>query len=238
MEGEMKVIHIDSEYLQERVQVKLYIPPNYNDLYTYHLAITQDGQDYFHLGKIGRKMEEFILEENGEETIVAGIVYPSVNVRRAWLHPDSNQHSSYLHFLVRELLPILEERFHTYELPFGRTLIGDSLGATTALNACIRYPSCFARAILQSPYVNASFLEAVKHAEKLSSADLYHSIGLQETRVHTTDQRILDFLSPNRELNQILQTQVENYTYKELEGDHTWVSWEPDLKHALWYMFQ
>ncbi|PSL50890.1 enterochelin esterase family protein [Salsuginibacillus halophilus] len=238
MEGEMTTLSLESAALQRTIDVQLYIPPNYNDLYTYHLAIAQDGQDYFQFGKIARKCEQLILDEAGDEVIVAGVPYPDVTTRRHWFHPVYGEQDAYLTFLTQELVPALEARFHTHEVASGRTLMGDSLAGTISLAACLRYRHCFARAILQSPYVDDDVINEVKKAPAFPAFEVYHIVGDNETNVKTTDGKHIDFVTPNEELSTILNEKAGRYSFEKKSGGHNWKLWDPDLLQALRYMFK
>ncbi|WP_096199131.1 alpha/beta hydrolase [Bacillus sp. FJAT-45350] len=224
-----------SKHLQENVSILLYLPPNYSPLYTYDLLIAQDGDDYFRLGRIATQAEELIVEDEIKDIIIVGIPYPSVEERRERYHPKGSKHKQYLRFLAEELLPYLDQEFHTHQLAAGRTLIGDSLGATVSFYTTIAYPNSFGQLIMQSPYVNDDF---ITNGEKINPAlSIYHVIGTGETEVKTTNNKTKDFLSPNRKLKEVLSKQSHSYFYNEFEGDHTWLYWQQDLKAALKMMF-
>ncbi|MFZ4450407.1 alpha/beta hydrolase [Salibacterium aidingense] len=235
MNGTMRALPFRSELLDYTFDLHIYLPPNYSRLYTYHLAIAQDGRDYFQLGKIGRKVEGAI-EAGAEDTIVIGVPYPSIGQRREWYHPESRGHYDYMSFLAKELLPFLESEFPTPRLSYGRTLMGDSLAGTISLLTALRYPHTFARIMIHSPFVNDTVLQAVQTSKEWHPFDIYHAIGLDETKVHTTDGSIQDFLTPNRKLHHLLQQGTGRRYYHEFNGGHLWSFWEKDLPRALQYM--
>ncbi|MFD2705037.1 alpha/beta hydrolase [Salibacterium lacus] len=235
MNGTMKALHFYSSLLDHTFEMPVYLPPHYSPLYTYHLAITQDGRDYFQLGKIGRKMEAS-MEQGAEQTIVVGIPYPDKMQRRQWYHPAGSSCRTYMAFLASELLPFLEQTYSTYGLPHGRILMGDSLGGTISLLTALHYPNTFARVIMQSPFVNDEVLQTVSQNDAWKLFDIYHTIGTGETDVHTTDGKVVDFLTPNRKLFHRFQHKNRHYHYDELDGAHNWAVWEKDLPRALRFM--
>ncbi|MGY4689556.1 alpha/beta hydrolase [Salibacterium sp. K-3] len=235
MDGTMKALTYHSRILSRTFDLPVYLPPHYSPLYTYHLAIAQDGRDYFQLGKAGRKLET-AMKDGAEQTIVVGVPYPDTAVRRTWYHPDNPDHHAYMSFLASELLPFLEQTFPTYELPYGRILMGDSLGGTISLFTALDYPHTFARVIMHSPFVNETVLAAVEEKNCWKTFDIYHTIGQDETDVHTTDGKIVDFLTPNRNLKERFRQEGSRYFYDELAGGHNWAVWEKDLPRALRFM--
>ncbi|SDH72490.1 Enterochelin esterase [Alteribacillus persepolensis] len=236
MNGSMTSVSFYSKLLEHTFDLFVYLPPHYNPLHTYHLAIAQDGRDYFQLGKIGRKMDAAI-EEGARPTIVAGIPYPSVQTRRTWYHPGSNMHKIYMKCLVQELLPFLEQQYSTWRLPHGRMLMGDSLGATISLYTALTYPRTFSRVMMHSPYVNNHVLQTVRQSDSWHAFEMYHAIGTDETEVKTTAGDIEDFLTPNRQLHAVLKSGNARYHYHEFSGGHFWKYWEKDIPDALRFMF-
>ena len=59
----------------------------------------------------------------------------------------------------------------------------------------------------------------------------------KEYEVHTKDGQIKDFLTPNRTLKNALHQRKIDYNYVELEGNHTWKTWKPDLPNAIMRIF-
>jgi enterochelin esterase-like enzyme len=235
--GTIKEHNIISNELGEEILLLIYLPANFSPLYKYSLLITQDGRDYFQLGKIGRLADEYLYEREIENLIIIGIPYKDVEDRRRKYHPDGEQHQQYIRFLAHELVPYLDQEFPTYHIGSTRALIGDSLGATVSLMTALQYPHTFGKVLLQSPYVDKEVIDLVKNSKESKLLEIYHIIGNQETEVQTTNGKISDFLTPNRELSRILKSKSITYFYDEFNGDHTWTHWQPDLKRALKIMF-
>ncbi|WP_226670711.1 alpha/beta hydrolase [Metabacillus litoralis] len=227
-----------SNSLQEELTLLVYLPENYSPLYKYSLLIAQDGQDYFRLGRVGRQVEALMKDEEIEDVIVIGIPYNDVNDRREKYHPNGSKFDNYVRFLAHELVPYLDKEFPTYQIGYGRALIGDSLGATVSLVTGLTYPNTFGKLILQSPYVNEDVLQIVESFSSASRPSIYHQIGKQETNVKTTDGEVLDFITPNRTLNEVLSNKGFSYTYEEFDGDHTWKYWQPALTPIFKVMFE
>ncbi|MFJ5963743.1 esterase family protein [Bacillus sp. NPDC093026] len=224
---------LQSTELGEEMTVLIYLPVNYSPLYTYHVIIAQDGHDYFRLGKIGRQSEELMQNKEMERSIIIGIPYRNVTERRNMYHPDGTKFDAYKRFLANELVPYIDDRYPTYQIGSGRTLIGDSLGATISLMTAIDYPSLFGGLILQSPYVDDSVLKAVKGSTSLSHYAIIHQIGLEEKAVKTTDGQVLDFIKPNQDLKALLEQSGADYLFETFEGDHKWTFWQPLIAPSL-----
>ncbi|MFC7394098.1 alpha/beta hydrolase [Scopulibacillus cellulosilyticus] len=236
--GTIEEYTIQSNYLNQSITFMVYLPYNYSDLYTYPLVIAQDGRDYFQLGRINKVADKLISERDIEDVIIAGIPYENPQVRWEKYHPDGSLHNAYIHFLVYEFLPYMKNRFSIDDLAGSRTLIGDSLGGTVSLLTALKYPHTFSNVIMHSPYVDERIIQHVQEAD-MTSFSIYHVIGKQETAVKTTKGEIKDFLEPNRKLNEIFEAKpLAYYYYHELEGSHTWKSWQPDVVTAMKKMFK
>ncbi|GEL77130.1 alpha/beta hydrolase [Tenuibacillus multivorans] len=228
---------IDSQYLNETLTVKIFRPENYSSLYKYHICIMQDGNDYFQLGRIATLSDRLHEKDEIENTIFAGIHYKDRYDRWDKYHPGGENNEAYVKFLCYEVLPLLDEELPSYHVGSSRVLMGDSLGGTVALMTALKYPNNFGKIIMQSPYVDDTVIAAVKNSDAIKNMTIYHTIGLEETEVPTTKGTQDDFLSPNRALQEILKEKVEHYTYKELEGKHTWKQWQKDLPEAIKVIF-
>ncbi|KXZ18942.1 esterase family protein [Bacillus nakamurai] len=230
------VIHekkLFSHELEEEMTVLVYLPHTYSPLHKYHTVIAQDGHDYFRLGRIGRQAEELMSKGEIDRCIIIGVPYKNVQERRNTYHPEGSKFASYKRFIANELVPFIDKEYPTYQVGFGRTMIGDSLGATVSLLTAIDYPNMFGNVIMQSPYVDKHVLDAVRESEDVKQISVYHQIGEKETDVHTTDGKIVDFTAPNEELKQLLETKQSEYHYETFDGDHKWTYWQPLITPAL-----
>ncbi|MBP3040114.1 esterase family protein [Bacillaceae bacterium Marseille-Q3522] len=226
-----------SKELNEEMELLIYLPANYSELQKYSILITQDGRDYFQMGRIGRLADELLFNKKIENLIIVGIPYKSVDDRRIKYHPDGKQNKAYIRFLAHELVPYLDGEFSTYQVGYGRALAGDSLGATVSLMTALLYPHTFGKVILQSPLVNHKVLQAAASLSQDQLLQIYHVIGKKETEVKTSNGEILNFLTPNRELAKIFRSKKLDYYYQEFDGNHTWTFWQPDLKVAVPHLF-
>ncbi|CAM3097735.1 alpha/beta hydrolase-fold protein [Filibacter tadaridae] len=231
--GKIEDITLHSNELDEDMQLLIYLPHNYSPLYKYSILIASDGKDYFQYGRIGRVVDELLDAEEIENVIVVGVPYKSVPERRRLYHPEGDRHEAYIRFLAHELVPYLDKLYPTYQVGAGRGLIGDSLAATISLLTALKYPNIFGRVMLHSPYVDDSVLAAVETAKDSSCFSIYHVIGKKETAVKTTEDGEKDFLTPNRILNELIERKGFLYFYEELEGEHTWKQWQPDVRRAI-----
>lgn len=235
--GSITTTTLYSEALQEEMKLLIYVPASYTPMMEYPIALASDGNDYFQLGSLSRILDEKIEDGDIEEHIVVGIPYINSQDRREKYMPNGKKHAAYLKFLAVELMSYLQDNYSISQLPSEHILMGDSQAATVSLLALVKYPEVFQQAILHSPQVNEEVLELAKQLPEDIQYHIYHAIGKGEHAVHTRDGKTVDFLTPNRELHEILQEQSFDYDYVELPGDHTWKTWKPDLPKAIVRIF-
>lgn len=234
--GRIEDLSFYSKALDEDMQLLIHLPHNYTPLQKYSVLIASDGKDYFQYGRIGRVIDELLDAEEIENVIVVGVPYKSVPERRRMYHPEGDRHEAYIRFLAHELVPYIDENYPTYQIGAGRGLIGDSLAATISLLAISKYPSIFGKVMLHSPYVDSSVMAAVESVKE-SIFSIYHVIGEGETAVKTSVDGIRDFLSPNRELKELIERKGFPYFFEEFKGEHTWKYWQPDVRRAIQKMY-
>ncbi|KAB8139082.1 esterase family protein [Gracilibacillus oryzae] len=233
--GKMGDFVINSDYLDEEITVKWYLPEGFTPMRDYRICYMQDGDDYFRMGRIATLSDRLHTEMEIEPTIFVGIHYNDKFDRMKKYHPDGEKQEAYITFFIREVVPKVEDALSI--MPIERALMGDSLAGTLAFMIATMYPSTIGKVIMQSPFVNSTVMERVKDTAHLKEIEVYHSIGLEETSVHTTDGKVSDFLTPNRELNAQLDGKLQAYHYVEFDGEHTWKYWQQHLEGILKQMF-
>lgn len=231
--GNMYDKDINSQFLNEIKTLKIYEPESYSPNEPFHIFIMQDGNDYYQLGRMATLSDQLHTDGVLTNTVLVGIHYIDKADRRKKYHPDGDQYDAYIQFLTDEVVPLLDQLLPINQHEVYRALIGDSLAGTIALMGVISHPELFQKAILQSPLVDETILSRVTFSSS-DIMDVYHTIGTNETNVPTSDNQYVDFVTPNRELNALLQMRVDNYTYKEIDkGEHMWKYWQKDMENAV-----
>lgn len=228
--GTMKDYQINSKFLHETIQIKVYEPEEFDPLYENNLCIMQDGDDYFHLGRVATVSDRLHDDFEIVNTTFVGIPYIDRYDRWKKYHPDGEQFTAYKMFLKEEVVPLLDEILPINPLGTIRTLLGDSLAGTISLLAALDAPHLFSNIIMQSPYVDHYVLEAARKFNKSPMPEIYHTVGLAEHDVPTTKLGKLDFVAPNKELREVLARKFPVYHYEENpDGNHTWKFWQKEL---------
>lgn len=236
--GTMTDKTISSSYLNQEMVLRIYQPETFSPLYKYNICIMQDGNDYYQIGRVATLSDRLHANEAIEDTVFIGIHYADRFDRWKKYHPSGEEHNAYTQFLVHEVVPFLDDYLPTLCMGSTRTLMGDSLAGTLALTTALTYPHTFGKVIMQSPYVDNEVLSIATKAKLTQTIDVYHTIGTNEMNVTTTYNDKKDFITPNRQLKEILDKKNVFYHYKEIiDGEHTWKYWQKDMENALNTMF-
>jgi enterochelin esterase-like enzyme len=224
---------IPSRFLNEDRNVKIYLPPGYNELVTYPVLYCQDGEDFLHFGRTATQLTQLILDE-GLEPAIAVFVDVDKSKRTSEYAPEGERHGDYIRFFAEELVPFIESRYpaRTEE----RVVAGDSLGGTVSLHLALEYPQLFQRLIALSGAFYPSTRDRLARETDLSWLSLFMVVGLQEESV-ATDRGTFNFLQDNRLARGLLEERKARIAYSEKNGKHLWGFWQRELPHALRHFF-
>lgn len=227
---------IPSVHLQQSRDIRIYLPPGYNELLSYPVLYCQDGEQFFNFGRIATHVTRMILDEGFEPILIVGVDV-QIKTRTSEYSPEGHRFSAYCRFFTEELLPFIEERFPAKPHASERVVAGDSLGGTVSLHLALDYPHLFHRVIALSGAFFPSSWARIATETDLSWLQLYMIVGLQEEAV-TTDRGTYNFLDMNRRAQQLLAERNTALHYEEQPGKHIWGFWQNVLPHALHYFYR
>lgn len=223
---------VSSRYLAEGERnLRVFLPPGYNQVLSYPVVYCQDGEDFFNFGRVATTATKLIFDEGLEPFIIVGVDVDK-RVRTEEYAPDGSRHAAYLRFFAEELLPFIEGKFPARREPAYRLLAGDSLGGTVSLHLALEYPQLFTRVMSLSGAYYASSQNIVGKSGDLSWLNIYMIVGLQED-AYETDRGIFDFIALNRNTRALLEHKNASIFYEEKEGKHQWGFWQQELPQAL-----
>lgn len=89
--GEVTVTHLQSDYLERKITLSVYLPKDYSDLYKSKVIFCFDGRDFLRYGQLHRVYEK--LRKNGEveRAIIVGLHYQNVKMRHMEFHPEGEK---------------------------------------------------------------------------------------------------------------------------------------------------
>jgi len=164
----------------------------------------------------------------------------------------------YESYILKELIPDVQQRYRTIEARYGRAVAGLSMGGYGALKFGFKTPSTFVFAASMSGAVAVTRLsEKDAGAERWAMAlklfgppdsetrkanDLFQIINqLSAARISSLPFFYFDCgtedsatISPyNRELAQLMSEKKIPHEYRELPGDHSWGYWDRQVQEVL-----
>ncbi|EGQ3903728.1 esterase family protein [Staphylococcus pseudintermedius] len=234
--GEVTVTHLQSDYLEREITLSVYLPKDYSDLYKSKVIFCFDGRDFLRYGQLHRVYEK--LRKNGEveRAIIVGLHYQNVKMRHMEFHPEGEKAAQTVQAVANEILPWIDENFATYKVGNARILLGDSLAGSIALLTALSYPRVMSQVDLLSPHYDDIVKLIFNRCQFKSELNIWHAVGKEEIdfKLPTSGERA-DFLTPNRTLKDLFESQQMTYYYEELDGGHNWKTWQKELPKMLTY---
>jgi enterochelin esterase-like enzyme len=227
---------MSSSALQEQRNLRVYLPPGYNELLSYPVLYCQDGEDFFNFGRLATHMTRLIIDEDYEPVIIVGVDVDKKK-RTSEYSPEGQRFNAYIQFFTEELIPYIEQRYPVRTELKDRVLAGDSLGGTISLHLALNSPHLFNQVISLSGAFYTSTQEILSGYHDLSWLTIYMVIGLQEDVV-VTDHGTYDFLVLNRTSKTMFQERGATVDYHEADGKHVWGFWQNALPAALAYFYK
>lgn len=213
--------------------LRIYLPPGYNEVLSYPVIYCQDGEDFFNFGRIATTAQQLILDEGIEPFIIVGVDVDK-SIRTEEYSPDGTLHQGYVDFFVHELLPFIEENYPVRTTPEERILAGDSLGGTVSLHIALQHPELFTQVMSLSGAFYEASLDIVAAVGDLDWLNIFMIVGLQE-EAYETDRGIYNFVKVNREMKHLLEERDATIYYEEKDGKHQWGFWQKEVPAAIKY---
>ncbi|MBM7563346.1 alpha/beta hydrolase [Paenibacillus sacheonensis] len=223
---------VSSRYLPEGSRnLRVYLPPGYNELLSYPVVYCQDGEQFFNFGRIATTANQLILDEGIEPFIIVGVDV-DLQHRTSEYAPNGDRHQAYVSFFGEELIPFIEDKYPIRRESESRILAGDSLGGSVSFLIALAFPNLFHQIISLSGAYYPATRKIAEETGDLSALVLYMIVGLQET-AFKSDHGVYDFVEMNRDMRAILERKGASTIYGEHDGDHVWGFWQPYIPEAL-----
>lgn len=224
---------IDSHFLNETRNLRVYLPPGYNEVLSYPVVYCQDGEEFFNFGRIATIANQLILDDQAESFIIVGVEVDT-SIRTEEYAPFGSRFEAYTRCFAEEIIPFIENKYPVRKEASERVLAGDSLGGSVSLHLALRYPELFKQVISLSGAYYTQSQDIIAAVDDLSWLDIYMFVGLQETHFET-DHGVHNFVEINRQTREILLDRGATVEYSEKDGKHVWGFWQKELPQALLY---
>ena len=183
------------------------------------------------------------------------IVMPEGN--DSW-YVDGASGLKYESYILKELLPDVDQRYRTIQSRYGRAIAGLSMGGYGALKFGLKYPSTFAFAgSMSGALAPATWTEddlknfkaiydslppvfGATGSDVRKANDIFQiAQGLSASRIATLPYFYLDagtedfFFAGSHRFAELLREKRIPHEYRELPGDHSWQYWDRQVREVL-----
>lgn len=218
------------------VNYRVYVPARFERSTSKNLPVlyVTDGSDYWNdeMGSLVITLDNLIARRR-IVPIVAVFIDPwdrpkKGNRRQQELIPAADRSCPFCEFVVRELVPAIDNAYPTWKDREGRAILGTSLGGLHATLMATRYASTFGMAGIQSPaYQPAPWvLESVGSAERLPLKTFINA-GTFEPEVAENARR----------LRVMLESRHAVVKQLEVHQGHSWGQWRALLDDMLRFFY-
>ncbi|MDQ1388805.1 MAG: hypothetical protein QOF56_2259 [Acidobacteriaceae bacterium] len=257
--GDLRLHEFRSRIFRNTRFLRVWLPAGYDDADNserhYPVLYLNDGQNLFEASASFTGVE-WQVDETADRLIRQGTVPPMIVVgldnagkdrlREYMPHRSMYpvmlrvQGQRYPDFLMKEVMPFVEQSYRVATSPENTGLGGSSLGALIALYTAMVRPGVFGRLLLESPSLWASNRQAIKEsrAARIWPERIYLAAGTAEAGSAERDRTVVDDV---RELAAIFRRAVLSEKRLRLVikdgAGHSEGAWAERFPEALQFLF-
>jgi predicted alpha/beta superfamily hydrolase len=257
--GDLRLHEFRSRIFKNTRFLRVWLPPGYNDACSagqrYPAVYLNDGQNLFESSSSFTGVE-WGVDETADRLIREGAVPPMIIVgvdnagkdRLREYMPHRSMHPMMLRvqgryypdFLLKEVMPFVEQSYRIATGPENTGLGGSSLGALIALYTAIVRPGTIGRLLLESPSLWASNRQAIRESRvvRIWPEKIFLAAGTAEAGSPERSRKVVDDV---RELAAILRRAVlSEQRLRMVIADgarHTESAWAARFPEALRFLF-
>ena len=257
--GDLRLHEFRSRIFRNRRFLRMWLPPGYDDAQNcerhYPVLYLNDGQNLFEAAtsfggiewQVDEAADRLIREGAAPPLIVVGIDNTGKERLREYMpyrsmHPVMLrvQGRRYPDFLMKEVMPFVEQNYRVATRPEDTGLGGSSLGALIALYTVMVRPGVFGRLLLESPSLWAGNRQIIKESRsvRIWPERIYLATGTAEAGSAERNRTVVDDV---RELAAIMRRAVLSekrlrLVIKEGAG-HSEGAWAERFPEALQFLF-
>lgn len=214
---------IQSIYLKEAREVRIYLPPGYETTTDrYPVILFHDGFEFFDRTAAWNILDNLISEKQ-IQPIIAVFVKP--------IHRDDEYsgrlQAKYTLFISEELITFMDAGYRILPGPENRALAGISNGGNISLWIGISHPELFGKIAALSSNVENNVFNAFRKSQS-SDLKVYLLFGKYD---------LPDLFPMVLGLKKILENKNYAFLYREYPEGHNWAFWQKYLPEALEYLF-
>jgi len=223
--GSIVAFNVSSTFFTDAHQIKVYLPPGYQDeqLARYPVAYFTDDYEYLDLGFTKNVLDNFI-DSNLICPVIAVFIRP-VNRDEEYAGKWIDAFQS---FFIRELIPRIDQDFHTIDKPRARAIIGASFGGNISALISFNFSNVIAKCGLHSA---AFWPDDYKVFHRVAS-------GEKKEVIWASFWGFYEGVSVNlRDFRDTLTAKGYEQTWQELPEGHSWGLWRATTGPMMQYFF-
>jgi len=251
--GNLREQEFHSDILNSKKKLWVYTPNNFDlNSKPLHLLIIFDGKAFIEFTKAPVILDN-LQAENKIPPVIAIFIHNYSGYRRG---KDLLCYPQFAEFVVKELVPWIQEKYNISTNPAHSVLVGSSSGGLAASFIGLKHPEIFRNILSQSgyyewypgvpwfkyslqyfedDYIRWWSKEEEKEKEWLTKQYLqsekldlkfYLNVGNLETRA----------IKPIQNFQKMLQAKGYTHFYKEYPGGHEYIAWQAYLPEGLIYL--
>ena len=167
--GTVEDRHLDSSVFGDWRPIRIYRPARFRESRRYPLLVVHDGMDYLKFASLQETLDNLI--HRLELPPLIAVMTQSSD--RMTEYAADDRHAD---FIVKDLVPQMEELLPLIREPSSRAMMGASFGAVASLSTAWRHPGCFGKLLLQSG--SFVFTESGDHDRPPSSLRAAREVAL------------------------------------------------------------
>jgi enterochelin esterase family protein len=233
--GTIEERHVDSPTFGDWRPIQVYRPARFRETRRYPLLVVHDGFDYLKFASLQETLDNLI--HRLELPPLIAIMTQSPDRMNEYAADD--RHAD---FIVKDLVPQMEDLLPLVREPSARAIMGASFGAVASLSTAWKHPGFFGKLLLQSgSFVFTEIGEhdrgpvfdpVVKFVNKFRKApgrpadNVFVSCGVYESLIYY-----------NRSLVPLMQDTGMQVRFREANDGHNWENWRDRLREGLSWLF-
>lgn len=227
-------VHADllmhSNSLGYQVTYSVYLPYGFESAKSYPVVYVTDGYEYMH-DRLGNMI--VILDNLIHLKKIAPVIAVFIDHREPINRSNNRRmqelaiNENYLSFFTNELLPTIEKKYPVSRDPKQRAIIGTSMGGLSAAYFAFSKPDIFGMAGIQSP---AFWFKPQVYTICDNPAN-------PPVKTFMTTGLINDTADGALKMKALLDKNVCNYEYRQVNQGHSWGNWRDLIDDILIYFY-
>ena len=233
--GTLEERHVDTKVFGDWREIQIYRPARFRETRRYPLLVVHDGFDYLKFANLKEVLDNLI-HRLELPPLIAVMTQSPDRMKEYGADPE------HADFIVKDLLPQMEDLLPLIREPSARALMGASFGAVASLSTAWRHQGVFGKLFLQSgsfvftdigdhdrPPMFDPVVKFVNQFRKKPGRpvdQVFLSCGVYESLIYY-----------NRSLVPLLQETGMQVRVREANDGHNWENWRDRLREGLSSLF-